>query len=418
MDLNATTGRFTFTLNVPAMQTVQMYMIPVTVTDSSAATAGGNIALEVTAVPNVNPQISSSFFNPASVAAGAMTTLTLQVSDGNNALPGTNDIMSVKANLTTIGGAADADVPFDSTISGTIGQYTLAVNTTGLAANTYTIPVTVTDNGAATAMANVMVQVTNALPDINSATFSPASLQAGGMTTLTVEISDANSNLPGQNDLSSVTVNLSAIGGSAAQALTFQAQGANAQTATYTVMVNTTGATPNSYNLAVTAADASGNDMENAALTITAGNVAPTVGSTTTNPTVPQQGQMVTITATIADANSSTPTTNDIASVIVDLSAFGLAPNTAMEYQSGPSTGNNSIYNLTFSTFGMPIGTHSLPFIATDMGSLTVSGSISLTIADVAGDRPELLYEFPAANSNNMASYQAVDSKIVMVFSQ
>ena len=99
----------------------------------------------------------------------------------------------------------------------------------------------------------------NLPPSVTSAALSGMPAKAGASVTLTASVRDVNSSVSGGiDDIASVTVDASGIGGSASQALTWSASGADDHSAVYTVTLATAGLQEGAWLLPITATDKGG----------------------------------------------------------------------------------------------------------------------------------------------------------------
>ncbi|MCZ6692101.1 MAG: hypothetical protein O7H41_21150 [Planctomycetota bacterium] len=96
----------------------------------------------------------------------------------------------------------------------------------------------------------------NDVPEVTSHGFNPHPAAASAMVMVTVEVTDDNSNLPGLNDVTSVTIDLSMVGGPILQPMAFFGDnGPKIGIYDHTFM---TAATPGVYELPVTMTDTTG----------------------------------------------------------------------------------------------------------------------------------------------------------------
>jgi len=198
------------TLNVPIANGATFYLAwNYSVSSGSTTTNGQALAVDDISITGVggggnNPSATMTA-NPASVVSNDSTLLTVTVTGGTAPY-------TVTGNLTQIGGAA-AQAFTDA--GG--GQFTFtAAIPPSVTSGQKTVTASVSDAGGGTAQAQTSVTVTQLVPTppTGSGSASPASVPVGGTTQLTVIVS------PGANPTSTgltVTGDLSAIGGSAAQ---------------------------------------------------------------------------------------------------------------------------------------------------------------------------------------------------------
>jgi len=230
---------------------------PVSVTTTGA---GFDVmpAMTLQAAPDTTaPVITSPTATPSSIPADGTTTSVLNATVTDNV-----GIASVKVDLSTIGGSATTAM----TKVGTTNVYsvtTTASTSTALGTKSLTVTATDTNTTPNTATSSISLTVT-AIPDtfapsVTSPTATPSTIYANGIATsqLSVTVTDSTG-------IASVTVNLSAIGGSATTAM--------AKVGTTDVYSVTTTAAPSTvpgtYNLAVTATDSSTNANTNTSVSI------------------------------------------------------------------------------------------------------------------------------------------------------
>ncbi len=154
--------------------------------------------------------------NPATVAAGSITLLTVTVTPGT--APASTGI-TVAANLSSIGGAA-AQTFFDNGMNGdaTPGDNIFSFNaavTAGTLSGAKTLPATISDAQSRTGSASIALTVTSSsTPPSATGSAAPNTVEKGSAVLLSVSVT------PGANPVSTgitVTGDLSSIGGSATQ---------------------------------------------------------------------------------------------------------------------------------------------------------------------------------------------------------
>ncbi|SEB97415.1 choice-of-anchor D domain-containing protein [Terriglobus roseus] len=125
--------------------------------------------------PAATLAIASSTATPASIAPGDSTVLSVTVTPGS-----ATTAVTATVDLTSVGGSATQVL-----VAGTTANtYTYTLSSTGsLAANTYTLPVTVTDNTSATATQNISLRVA-----VAGATTPIATIQANRSTYIGTQI--------------------------------------------------------------------------------------------------------------------------------------------------------------------------------------------------------------------------------------
>ncbi|MDD2666214.1 MAG: hypothetical protein PHD13_03240 [Methanocellales archaeon] len=230
---------------------------PVSVTTTGA---GFDVmpAMTLQAAPDTTaPVITSPTATPSSIPADGATTSVLNATVTDNV-----GIASVTVDLSTIGGSATTAM----TKVGTTDVYsvtTTASTSTALGTKSLTVTATDTNTTPNTATSSISLTVT-AVPDtfapiVTNPTATPSTIYANGIATsqLSVTVTDGTG-------IASVTVNLSAIGGSATTAMTKVGT-----TDVYSVTTTAAPTTaPGTYNLAVTATDSSTNANTNTSVSI------------------------------------------------------------------------------------------------------------------------------------------------------
>ncbi|MEW6200888.1 MAG: S8 family serine peptidase, partial [bacterium] len=214
--------------------------------------------------------------------------ITAVVNDQNNkpAACSDSDIYKITVDLSPVGGATSSVNLYDN---GTFGDsaandctYTndgaISGNVLvqlGTSPGVKNICVTVTDYGGETDTECGTLTVTDVPPTLSGCAFTPNSIPADGLTTTTLECSVTD----GNNNISSVTVNLSPIGGGASDPLTF----ISGDTWRRTGITASVGTTPQVYNPVITATDASNTATSSATLTVTSAAYCSTWTVTTNN---------------------------------------------------------------------------------------------------------------------------------------
>ncbi len=186
-----------------------------TTTTNAQALAIDDISILGSTSASTNPA-GAGAANPATVQAGNSSLLTIAVTPGANPV---STGLAVNANLSAIGGSATQQF-FDD---GTHGDLTAGDNVFSLlatvpgatSAGAKILPATITDAQSRTGSASISLTVTPlSTPPTGTGSATPASLQEGGATLLTVNVT------PGSNPVStgiSVVGDLHLIGGSASQ---------------------------------------------------------------------------------------------------------------------------------------------------------------------------------------------------------
>jgi|GEM_PF-1693784 len=225
----------------------------------SAANSGGESAnsSEVSATPVApsTPPSGSGSATPGSVQAGNSTTLTVAVTPGAN--PASTGI-AVRADLSSIGGSSTQAF----TDNGGNSFSFVATVSNGTAAGAKSLPVTITDAQSRSGATSIALTVTAAsAPPTGIASASPGAVLPGATTTITVAVTSGTN--PASSGIT-VTGDLSAIGGSSAQA--FTDNGGNSFSFVATVASTTS---VGAKSLPITVADAQGrNSTTSASLTV------------------------------------------------------------------------------------------------------------------------------------------------------
>jgi uncharacterized repeat protein (TIGR01451 family) len=178
---------------------------------NGAVTMDSNTVSIATCAVAANPPTVVKAFSPATIAAGGVSTLTITLSNAGNtaatltapltdSLP-TGVVVSGNGN-NTCGGVvtANAGSPSTTLTGGSIpanGSCTETVDVTAANGGTYTNSIGVgaleTSNGsnASPAVASLTVTTASATPDVSKA-FSPALINAGGVSTLTITLTNTS----------------------------------------------------------------------------------------------------------------------------------------------------------------------------------------------------------------------------------
>ena len=284
-------------------------VVAIDLVGNSTVSASINVTVDNTAPTVTEENIS---LNQTLFKDGETVTVTWDNTAGGD---DNGDIASVTVNLGAFGGGA-AVVATNSS-----GTWTASatVNLSGADGSNLNASVTATDNaGNATTTADT----TNATVDNTAPTVSDANIglnqtlfKDGDTVTVTW---DNTGNGDDNGDIASVTLDLSAFGGGAAVVATN-----SSETWTASATVDLSGADGSNLNASVTATDNAGNATGTADTTnATVDNAAPTVtdASISLNQTLFKDGDTVTVTW---DNTGAGDDNGDIASVAVDLSAFG-----------------------------------------------------------------------------------------------
>nr|WP_263371142.1 Ig-like domain repeat protein [Granulicella cerasi] len=287
--------------------------------------------------------------------------------------------LSSTAALCGAGGAGDTAPTLTSSL---IAIRTNACTNTGKNASDFSTGTTAPRASTATA---TPCGATVTAPSLSSPTASPATVTAGGALTVSVTVT------PGSGTISTVTADLSPIGGSSTQALTNTSGSvwsyqttvpSSTAAATYTVNFKATDSNSQTATASTTYTVQSATVSN--PITLSNGTATPssvTAGSTT----------LLTVAATAA----TNPTSTSLA-VVGNLSAFGGSTTQAFydDGTHGDKTSGDGIYSYSLAVpSGTAAANYTIALTASDSQARTASGSIALTIQP------------PAVVSANVALY-------------
>jgi hypothetical protein len=326
-----------------------------TITFTATDTTGAATTVAFTTVVNAAPAANAAPVIAGATAAGRLVrnqegtvTVSCTATDSDGA------VQSVRADLSSIGGPSTRSLA----LSG--GVWTWSGPVTPTAAGTRTIAFIATDNLGASATTSAAIAVaTNQSPVVTApaATGTLVRTQAG---TLSVSCQAGDPD----GTVQSVRADLSAVGGSATQSLTFSS-GAWTWSGTVTPTVAGT------RTITFTAFDNQGaSGSASTTIAVAAPNVAPSVTSpAATGTLVLNQSCAVSLSCTATDSDGT------VQSVIADLSAIGGSSTRALS-QSG------NTWQWTGSVTPAAAGTRTITFTATDDdGAATpVSTTIVVTV--------------------------------------
>ncbi|MFH1539168.1 MAG: hypothetical protein ABIH66_09430, partial [bacterium] len=215
LDQYTTLGVNTFSLTVTMSGGVE---ISATAIDSSNNTSEFAVNMDTTPA---SPTVGAVTFTPDEIKGDGSesTIITAVVTDPNGAC----DIKSVTVDLTLLGGSATADLYDDGTNGDAVagdGTFTLGGITATAPPNppnggTYTFTVTAEDYSGNTDTGQDDLTI-NTGPTVSNVTFNPNPGGNGGTVTVYAEVTDDNG-VPG--DISTVTIDLTPVGGAAAKAM-------------------------------------------------------------------------------------------------------------------------------------------------------------------------------------------------------
>ncbi len=337
------------------------------------------INLTVSGTPT-NPTATTRA-NPLTLGVGQSSLLTVTVTPGE--LP-TSTGITVTGNLTTIGGSATQTF-FDDGTNGDVtgGDNTFSFNATvavGTTTGAKSLPVTINDAQARTAAASISMTVAATTNPNVFGRSTPASVTAGTNILLTTTVTPGA--FPTSTGLTS-TVNLTAIGGAAAQA--FRDDGlqgdVTANDRVFSFRTNVApGTTAGAKTLAITITDAQGrtNAPTNISMTVFAGTPLAASGNASPANVLAGASSLLTVTVTPGAA----PTSTGIA-VRVDLTSIGGSAS-QLFFDDGTNgdvtAGNNVFTRSTTVAAGTSLGAKTLPASITDNEGRTGSTNISLTV--------------------------------------
>ncbi len=298
------------------------YTINVSVTDDDS---GSDSDSTLVTVDNAAPQLDPLVLDAATIDEGGLVTLTGQFSD-----PGLLDTHTVVIDWG--GGAADQPAegtttlttagpnPVDTTFTD-LGDGTWSFsathryvddNPTGTPADNYTINVSVTDDDSGSDSDSTLVSVDNAAPQLGPLVLDAATIDEGGLVTLTGQFSDA-----GLLDAHTVVIDWG--GGAADQpaegVTTLTTAGPNPVDTTFTDLGdgtwsfsathryaddNPTGTPADDYTINVSVTDDdSGSDSDSALVSVD--NAAPQLGPLVLDAATIDEGGLVTLTGQFSD---------------------------------------------------------------------------------------------------------------------
>lgn len=361
-DVTAGDGVYSFSASVAANTVAGSKNLTVTASDAQARSASTNIALTVPT--QTAPAASSASASVTSVPPGSTTQLTVVVAPGTN--PASTGL-AVNADLTAIGGGAN------QALSGSGNTFTFtATVAAGTGAGVKLLPIKIADAQGRAASSTIGLSVPSVGSPSGTGLAAPASVNPGASALLMVTTA------PGSNPVSTgltVTVNTTAIGGSATQ--TFYDDGTHGdQTAgdgvfSFQATVPTSTAV-GQKNLTATIADAQGRSGSAVvAFSVVATPTAPAASSAAANPPV------VTLGATTQLSVVVVPGTNPASTglqVKADLTSIGGSAS-----QAFTGSGNTFTFNATVPTSTAP-GVKLLPVTISDAQARTTTTTIGLSV--------------------------------------
>ena len=327
------------------------------------------------AVTPTAPSLSNATANPATVAQGGNTLLTVK------ATKGTNPIASVTVNLTAFGGSAtqalnDAGTGGDVTAGDGIYSYTLTVPGAQPVSATNTLTFIITDTastpltGTATTNLAVTANPNSTNPTLSNPSATPSTVTSGQPTLITVKpVAGTN---PTSTSYTSVTADLSQLGGSATQALndTGASGDATAGDGTYSFSYTVpAGFTPGTYTVTFHATD---NDARSAA--------AVTAQVIVVAPIIPVDSVALSASTSTAVLGSSVSFT-----AVVTGNVNGATPGGSVTFKDNGNTLGNGTQapagTFTYTTTALPLGANVITMVYS--GDSTYPSNTTSTPASV-----------------------------------
>lgn len=316
---------------------------------------------------------------PSTVAAGTNALLTVAVTPASN--PASTGL-AVSADLTSIGGSATQAFVDDGTggdASAGDNIFSFDASTTGSSAGLKSFPVTVTDAQSRTASTTLNLTVQVPAPPSGVVTFTPATVNIGEQSLLTVAVTPGT--VPSSTGLT-VTADLSALGGSATQALLDDGNNGDVTPAddTFSYRVNVPLAqSPGAQTVDVLISDAQSRSATPSGTLTVRTPTNPSVVSTATPSTVVLGAQTLLTVAVTAGTN---PTSSGV-TVSGELTALGGSASQAFfdDGTNGDVTGGDGTFSFLASVPGATsTGSKSIPLAIADAQGRAANSSISLEV--------------------------------------
>ena len=321
------------------------YPIQFTATDTDGASVSRTGTLRVLAPPQVT---DASATTPLVRRMAANVTVSCSVTDPDGT------IQSVVVDLSPINGAVNQAL---SQAAGNVWTWSGVLTPTTMGSRTLTI--TATDNESVATTADVLVTVENALPGLTNMTVTGLMGQ-GYPSSATVSCQAADSD----GTVASVSVDLSAIGGAASQALALNA-------GQWEWSGTLTAPTAGSFPVTFTATDNDGGQIA-AAITV---HIYPSLGSLSVSaaaPLVANQTAAVTVSCTAANPYAA------VQSVVADLSWLGGSKSQALAQGAGDT------WSWTGNIFPSSLGDMVVTFTALDVDGRIARAQMTLSITQIA----------------------------------
>lgn len=212
-DATAGDSVYSYTATVAAGSAIGATSFPVSASDAQSRSASTSIAFEVLA--STAPS-AVGLATPDSIALGASTLLTVTTTAGTHPV---STGLAVVADLSSIGGSAaqafvDNGTGGDATAGDGVFSFTANVPLSAVP-GAKSLPVSVSDAQARNANATIALTLTSVSAPSGVGLATPATVYTGESSVLTVAVTSGN---PASTGVS-VTIDLSAVGGSATQAM-------------------------------------------------------------------------------------------------------------------------------------------------------------------------------------------------------
>ncbi len=317
--------------------------------------------------------------NPTPQSVTGTTTLTVTVTPGTS--PASTGL-AVRADLTSIGGSATQAFADDGvTPDATAGDNIFTVNATIALATTpgaKSLPVTITDLQTRTGTTSIALTVSTPTNPTVTGAANPASQITNAMTLLTATVTPGT--LPASTGLT-VTVDLTAIGGSATQTMFDNATNGDVTAGDNIFSFNAgiaNGTSGGAKTLAVSIRDDQNRTATtNITLTVLA-QTSPT-GTGTATPASAGVGAQTTLEVTVTPGTNPTSTALTVGA---DLTSIGGSTGTLLldDGVAPDASAGDNIFTLQVTVGAVAGGAKSIPITITDSLSRIGTTSISLTV--------------------------------------
>lgn len=316
---------------------------------------------------------------PATVAAGAASMLTVAVTPGS---PPTSTGITVSVDLSSIGGSATQAFVDDGTGDDLVAGDNIftfdALVTAGTTAGLKTLPVTIADAQARSASTSISLTVQVPSSPSGVVTVSPAAVDLGGQTLLTVAVTPGT--VPDSTGIL-VVADLTALGGALEQLLDDGLNGdLTAGDNVYSFRVSIPLATtPGVKTVDLVVADAQGRSATPSTTLTVRTPTNPSVVAIATPASVVIGAQAL-LTATVTPGTN--PTSTGVV-VTVDLTSIGGSATQGLvdDGSNGDVTAGDLIFSFLAPVApATPVGNKTLPVSVADALSRTASASIALAV--------------------------------------